>query len=544
MVQGSGVPVKQPDWQAFEEKVGRVLRLLGYDVTPNTEVRSAQTDLMATSKRRNHPNLLVECKFHRDPRNKVGIDEVENFSARTTLLRAKGRIDHGYLITNTGFTAPARGSLDGESEAAFVFLCTYDELLHTILDVDLYLREFARRYESSGEVDSYYDLSCADVSALSSTLFDPEVEHSVPSDSDARQVVLRATPAEISTWAESGWCSGEGPTEIDVARVRESAKRVSGNRDRYDYFRAEGQSRTVSSEAGFEAQLSASLADRRDPWPTGTEEYLERVGRELEARANPAAEFKFDLRSAAVKHAAMRSQSALPGDFAGVESLAAYRARLPAKHLVHRIARILRDLSHRGWRMRAPNRVAVVPCVSAAERVQEFLASDSRVMVLLGDYGAGKSTVMKRVMYDLAQEILLAEDSATDPVPLLLNLRDYNKVPHFDRLMLSFLRDEVGALDITLPVFRSLNDEGQFVLLFDGFDEMARNVTPAQRRVCFNEMADFVGPRAKVIPDGTAGLLPRSARAAGCSASAHASQLRERGDGGDSRGVPAASLKQ
>lgn len=62
--------------------------------------------------------------------------------------------------------------------------------------------------------------------------------------------------------------------------------------------------------------------------------------------------------------------------------------------------------------------------------------------------------------------------------------------------------------DVSSRLFRELNDSGHFVLLLDGFDEMLSRVTRADRRRCFNEIAQFVGSRSKLILSGRPGYFP------------------------------------
>ena len=67
----------------------------------------------------------MECKFH-EPQtgNKVSVPEVDDFAARVLRLRGSGDVSSGYLVTNTDFTAPAKGAFAGRPEGKFVFLRT------------------------------------------------------------------------------------------------------------------------------------------------------------------------------------------------------------------------------------------------------------------------------------------------------------------------------------------------------------------------------------------------------------------------------------
>jgi hypothetical protein len=55
---------------------------------------------------------------------------------------------------------------------------------------------------------------------------------------------------------------------------------------------------------------------------------------------------------------------------------------------------------------------------------------------------------------------------------------------------------------------RRLNNAGHFILLLDGFDEMGRLVTAAERRLSFHEICRQVTGKNKVIVSGRPGYFP------------------------------------
>jgi hypothetical protein len=159
-------------WQEFEKQVAQLFRLLGYQVESDTRLQSAQTDLIAISPRRFKPTLIVECKYHDASDRKVSSDEIENFTARVIKLRSEGVVDQGYLVTNTGFTSFAKGSVLDSIAKNFVFLYTYDALLHRLLDTDFYLSDFVRDYEASGAFERFVDLFVSDPFAIGQLKYD------------------------------------------------------------------------------------------------------------------------------------------------------------------------------------------------------------------------------------------------------------------------------------------------------------------------------------------------------------------------------------
>jgi hypothetical protein len=111
-------------------------------------------------------------------------------------------------------------------------------------------------------------------------------------------------------------------------------------------------------------------------------------------------------------------------------------------------------------------------------------------------------------MYVLAKRKLERPFDTGIPVPLLINLKNYNKVVDFEALITNFLNNEVGVEHVNLALFKRLNEMGQFVLLLDGFDEMARLVTAAERRQTLGEMCRLAAGRSKLVVAGRPAYFP------------------------------------
>lgn len=92
----------------------------------------------------------------------------------------------------------------------------------------------------------------------------------------------------------------------------------------------------------------------------------------------------------------------------------------------------------------------------------------SRMWVLLGDYGTGKTAYTQKLEYELAK---LAREDSESPVPLRINLRDIpNKVSLDEVLAEHWLRATKQRKDPR--VLLHLVQSGRLVLLLDSFDEM------------------------------------------------------------------------
>jgi len=94
------------------------------------------------------------------------------------------------------------------------------------------------------------------------------------------------------------------------------------------------------------------------------------------------------------------------------------------------------------------------------EKVDEFLASDQMVFLLLGDSGAGKSTFNCEFECHLWQSY-----KKTGAIPLYINLPAIDK-PEYDIIAKQLRKDE-----FTEPQIRELKLHREFVLICDGYDE-------------------------------------------------------------------------
>jgi len=95
------------------------------------------------------------------------------------------------------------------------------------------------------------------------------------------------------------------------------------------------------------------------------------------------------------------------------------------------------------------------------EKVQEFLSSEQKVFLLLGDSGAGKSTFSRELEFELWQSY----KSKTGRIPLHINLPTIEKPEH------DMIAKQLRRTEFTEPQIREMKNHRKFILICDGYDE-------------------------------------------------------------------------
>lgn len=105
------------------------------------------------------------------------------------------------------------------------------------------------------------------------------------------------------------------------------------------------------------------------------------------------------------------------------------------------------------------------------------LANPSLAVVVLADYGSGKSTMLERIK---ALAIERRSEHRGDVVPILIRLRDIG--PDFDveKIALDAFRSELG-FEVHAELFWGHLRRGRFLILLDGFDELTLQASAATR---------------------------------------------------------------
>ncbi len=116
---------------------------------------------------------------------------------------------------------------------------------------------------------------------------------------------------------------------------------------------------------------------------------------------------------------------------------------------------------------------------------EEWLDSPGRnIMVVLGDYGAGKSSLCWHLFYKMAKKY--QEDPSKSRVPLIFSLKGRGPIKSPRDFVKRLLK--TYEIKMELSEFERLLEEGRFLFIFDGFDEMyeggaTRNVTSVWKKL-------------------------------------------------------------
>ena len=126
------------------------------------------------------------------------------------------------------------------------------------------------------------------------------------------------------------------------------------------------------------------------------------------------------------------------------------------------------------------------------EQAVDWLCSDqARLIVVLGDFGRGKTSFLRQLTRRLPAELPGLQ-------PILVELRTLEKAPTLDELLGQHLIKQ-GVDDISPAKLRYMIRSGRIALLFDGFDELELRVGYDNAADYLQTLLDSVTDRAKVI---------------------------------------------
>jgi len=127
-----------------------------------------------------------------------------------------------------------------------------------------------------------------------------------------------------------------------------------------------------------------------------------------------------------------------------------------------------------------------------AAGLMDILAEDEgRFVLVLGDFGRGKSFVLREVARRLGE-------TGSSMIPILIDLGAMDRSHSVDGLVAAHLAHH-GEDRIDLRAFRYMLEEGRIVLLFDGFDELVTRLSYDRAADHLENLLEATRGRAKVV---------------------------------------------
>lgn len=124
--------------------------------------------------------------------------------------------------------------------------------------------------------------------------------------------------------------------------------------------------------------------------------------------------------------------------------------------------------------------------------------SDKNQLTLLGDFGTGKTTLLRRLTVELAEEFLDAREPRTVRAPIYVDLRNFAQIVSMRQIAFD-LFDRYRAELPSFDAFSEFFQEGRLLLLLDGFDEMASKADPRVTLENFREINRAALGQAKLV---------------------------------------------
>jgi WD40 repeat protein/uncharacterized protein YjbI with pentapeptide repeats len=125
------------------------------------------------------------------------------------------------------------------------------------------------------------------------------------------------------------------------------------------------------------------------------------------------------------------------------------------------------------------------------ELLRELAADSGRFLLLLGDFGRGKTFALRELARHLPARL-------PHLIPIYMELRSLDKAHSVDGLVAAHLANH-GEDVIDLKAFRYMLAQGRVVLLFDGFDELATRVTYDRATDHLQTLLSAAEGKAKIV---------------------------------------------
>lgn len=133
------------------------------------------------------------------------------------------------------------------------------------------------------------------------------------------------------------------------------------------------------------------------------------------------------------------------------------------------------------------------------ETTRSWLSGDSRALIIFGGYGLGKTSFSFYIASALSAEY---QDGTFDRIPIRISLSGLYAKQDLKGLICSVLTGSEGGPDVgnfSYNLFLRMVQEGLFVLILDGFDEMRHAMTSEEFSYTFEQMSPLFAGKSKTI---------------------------------------------
>ncbi|MDM8555742.1 TIR domain-containing protein [Desulfococcaceae bacterium HSG7] len=144
--------------------------------------------------------------------------------------------------------------------------------------------------------------------------------------------------------------------------------------------------------------------------------------------------------------------------------------------------------------------------VLSIKYINNWIKNDqSNALLLLGNLGAGKTTLIKYIINEYLNNFAL-EQIDNKPFPLLISLGDIRRKASLEEIIMQHLNevektfeDDNQNINLTYKRIKYLIDAGKIILFFDAFDEMAYKMNWEMKSLNFNQLLSACNKKGKVI---------------------------------------------
>ena len=129
--------------------------------------------------------------------------------------------------------------------------------------------------------------------------------------------------------------------------------------------------------------------------------------------------------------------------------------------------------------------------------VNEFLLSSHNALLILGEYGSGKTSFCYNYALDLLDQYCKSDHSGF--FPIMIKLRGYNKAAGLNEIITNYFVNELGIPNFNIHSLKIFLKNMNVLLILDGFDEIAKKADFVVKSDVLRDISEFVEQRTKVI---------------------------------------------